>query len=86
MSDFTNLLICKGADGVACVAQCSTWRAEVGALAVVDGQLLEVCDVICLEKDEDEYRFISRLHDIKEATAIYTKTWEKEVAEDGGTA
>lgn len=87
MPKFTYLLVCQDVDGVQYVAECESWQAEVGALAVVDGALLEIVAVNQVAVDSDDYRFVAQLHDIRPATAIYRKVWEMEEEEaDGSTA
>lgn len=87
MPKYTYLLVCRDADGVQSVAECGSWQAEVGALAEVDGALLEIVAVNHVAVDGDDYRFVAQLHNIRPVTAIYRRVWELEEEEaDGNTA
>ena len=87
MKEWTYLLLCKGDGNNLTVAACDSWQAEIGALALVEDILLEIIDINHVAIDSDDFRFVSKMQEIKRADAIYRKVYEyrPEVQDDQET-
>ena len=85
MKDYTYLLVCQDANGGNHVAECESWQAEIGALAEVEGELLEIVAVNHVAVGGEDYLFVAPLHEIKPVTAIYRKVYKMTQEDQDGT-